>query len=113
MTICNFINKELKGCIEEIFLDINRYIFEKESVDLQHIYIDGTKIAANANQYSRVRKKSCGTRRRQVFDKVSLLLEEMNRSGSSFQGVQFGTREEYSIEYLEYILQEYEHFLWF
>ena len=107
MTICNFINKELKGCIEEIFLDINQYIFEKESVDLQHIYIDGTRITANANRYSWVWKKSCETRRRQVFDKVSLLLEEMNQSGISFQGVQFGAREEYSIEYLEYILQEY------
>ena len=107
MTICNFINEQLKDNVEAIFLDINRYIFEKESVDLQHVYIDGTKITANANRYSWVWKKSCETRRRQVFDKVSLLLDEMNHSGIEFQGVQFGIREEYSIEYLEYILQEY------
>ena len=43
MTIDNFINQELKGKIEEIFEEINRYIFEKEAVDLRHIYIDGTK----------------------------------------------------------------------
>ena len=40
MTIDNFINQQLKVCIEEIFLEINQYIFEKEAVDLRHIYID-------------------------------------------------------------------------
>ena len=39
MTISNFISHELKASIEEIFRDINAYIFEKESVDLRHIYI--------------------------------------------------------------------------
>lgn len=107
MTICNFINHQLKGRIEEIFLAINQYIFEKETVDLRHIYIDGTKITANANRYSWVWKKSCETSRKKVFEKVSVLLEEMNRSGVELQGVRFGTREEYAIEYLEYVLEEY------
>lgn len=107
MTIDNFINRQMKGCIEEIFLEINRYIFEKESVDMQHIYIDGTKITANANRYSWVWKKSCETNRKKVFALVSKVLEEMNCSRIELQGVKFGTREEYAIEYLEYILQEY------
>lgn len=108
MTICNFINHQLKGKIEELFLEINRYIFEKESVDLRHIYIDGTKITANANRYSWVWKKSCETNRKKVFSKVSELLEEMNCSGIELQGVKFGIREEYAIEYLEDILSQYK-----
>ena len=107
MTVDNFMNQQLKGCIEEIFLEINRYIFEKESVDLRHIYIDGTKITANANRYTWVWKKSCETNRKKVFAKVSEVLETMNHSGIELQGVVFGTREEYAIEYLEYILREY------
>ena len=107
MTIDNFINQELKGNIEKIFEEINRYIFEKEAVDLQHIYIDGTKITANANRYSWVWKKSCETSRKKVFTKVSEVLESMNGSGIELHGVKFGTREEYAIEYLEYILAEY------
>lgn len=107
MTICNFINHQLKGKIEEIFQDINKYIFEKESVDLRHIYIDGTKITANANRYSWVWKKSCETNRKKVFAKVSEVLQAMNDSGIGQQGVQFGMREEYAIEYLELILEEY------
>lgn len=35
--------------MEEIVQEINSYIFNKEHVDLEHVYIDGTKIEANAN----------------------------------------------------------------
>ena len=107
MTIDNFINEELKGKIEEIFEEINQYIFERESVDLRHIYLDGTKIEANANRYTWVWKKSCETRRKQVFGKVSEVLEAMNGSGIELQGIKFEQREEYAIEYIEYILSEY------
>ena len=107
MTVCNFINKDLKESVEKIFLDINGYIFQKESVDLRHLYLDGTKITANANRYTWVWKKSCETNRRKVFGKVNETLEAMNKSGIALQGVTFGTREEYAIEYLEYILREY------
>jgi len=48
-TFGNFIRKELTASIEQIFKDINAYIFETEQVDLQHTYIDGTKLEANAN----------------------------------------------------------------
>ena len=37
MTIQNFIRKELSKSIEDIFTDINAYIFEKEHVDTNHI----------------------------------------------------------------------------
>lgn len=52
MTIDNFMKDYLADCIEDILDEINSYIFEIENVDLSHIYIDGTKIAANANKYS-------------------------------------------------------------
>ena len=48
-TFGNFIRDELTTSIEQIFQDINRYIFEVDKVDLKHTYIDGTKIEANAN----------------------------------------------------------------
>ena len=46
MTIDNFMKDYLADCIEDILDEINSYIFEIENVDLSHIYIDGTKIAA-------------------------------------------------------------------
>lgn len=45
-----FIRNELTDSIEQIFLDVNSYIFQKDHVDLEHTYIDGTKIEANANR---------------------------------------------------------------
>lgn len=109
MTVDNFMNNCLSKSIEEIFLEINRYIFEQHNVDLNHVYIDGTKISANANKYSWVWKKSSIKNRNKTFIKITVLLEEMNQT-IVLNGVKFGTREEYSIEYLEQILAQYAAF---
>ena len=107
MTIDNFMKSILNCGIDEIFQDINTYIFAMEDVDLNHVYMDGTKIIANANRYSWVWKKSCVTNRKKVFASVTAILDEMNISGLELQGVQLGTREEYAVEYLEQLLGEY------
>ena len=44
-----FINEILADSIEDIFNDLNQ-ISEKEKVDLNHLYIDGSKFEANANK---------------------------------------------------------------
>ena len=59
MTIQNFIHDELSISLEEIFKEINNYVFEKDAVNRTHAYIDGTKIEANANKYTWVWKKRC------------------------------------------------------
>lgn len=106
MTINNFMNNGLSTSIEAIFTQINAYIFEQKQVDLNHVYIDGTKISANANKYSWVWKKSSVKNREKTFGKVTALVEEMNQAIHPF-GVKFGIREEYAIEYLEQIREQY------
>ena len=106
MTIDNFMNNCLSTSIEDIFAEINEYIFETENVDLNHVYIDGTKIAANANKYSWVWKKGCLRNRQKTFEKISALLEEINESILGYR-VKFETRSEYAIEYLEDIMAHY------
>ncbi len=106
-TFGNFIRNELTLSIEDIFNDINAYIFNQEKVDLNHTYIDGTKIEANANKYTWVWKKSCITNRNKVFDHISVLIEEMNSEVLCTFGVKIEPREEYAIEYLEEILEKY------
>ena len=107
MTIQNFIHDELSLSLEEIFNDINSYIFEEEAVDLSHAYIDGTKIEANANKYTWVWKKSCIKSRNNVFIKLKGFLAEMNEDMAVQRRVVFETRQEYSVEYVEYILATY------
>ena len=111
MTIANFINKFLVDSIQNIFNDINSYIFEADNVDLNHVYIDGTKLEANANKYSWIWKKSCITNRNKVFMHLSLLIQEINNIDLQCFNVEIGTRQEYSVEYVEYILNEYEKLL--
>ena len=107
MTIQNFIHDELSVCLEEIFNDINSYIFEVEAVDLKHAYIDGTKIEANANKYTWVWKKSCIKSRNNVFVKLRGFLDEMNKDMAMQRRAVFETRQEYSVEYVEYVLKTY------
>ncbi len=109
-TIGNFIRNSLINSIENIFVDINEVIFSKENVDLNHTYIDGTKIEANANKYTWVWKKSCITNRDKVFSKITELIEKINKEELNFSGVKFEKRTEYVIEYLEEILIEYKDF---
>lgn len=106
MTIDNFMKNHLVNCIDNILSEINSYIFEQEQVDLSHIYIDGTKIIANANKYSWVWKKSSVKNRDKVFNQITQLLNEINKV-TSMQGIKFESRTEYAIEYMEQITEQY------
>ena len=107
MTISNFIHNEFTGNLQDIFDDINSCIFEQLDVDLNHAYIDGTKIEANANKYTWVWKKSCIKSRNRVFGKIALLLEDVNTFMALYQRAVFEIRQEYAIEYVEYILSTF------
>lgn len=107
-TFGNLIRNELTNSVEQIFMDINTYIFAKDHVDLQHTYIDGTKIEANANRYTWVWKKSCMRNRQKVFDKISVLIDAMNREVLVYLGVKLEKREEYAIDYVFELLSMYK-----
>ena len=92
-----FINEVIDDSIEEIFNDINRKIFETEHVDLQHLYIDGSKFEANANKYSWVWKKATEKSRYRLFDKITHLFEEINEE-LSCTGVKLSINSEYAPE---------------
>ena len=102
--IGDFIREELSTSLDAIFNDINGYLFGLLGVDLKHAYIDGTKIEANANKYTWVWKKGCIKSRNKVFGKLSLLLEDVNAYMALYQRAVFDIRQEYSIEYVEYVL---------
>ena len=95
-----FINEVLGGSIEDIFNDINQKIFETEHVDLQHLYIDGSKFEANANKYSWVWKKATEKSRYRLFDKITKLLQEINEE-IAYTGTRLCINTEYAPEYLK------------
>ena len=107
MTVCNFLNTYVGKTLADLLRDINGYIFADGHVDLNTVYIDGTKIEANANKYSWVWKKSCIRSRDKVYGKISALLDEVNGGVLAGLGVRIEKRDEYAIEYLEKAIRNY------
>ncbi len=99
-----FINEVLADSIEEIFQDINKKIFETEHVDLQHLYIDGSKFEANANKFWvwKSKRKS----RYRLFDKITTLFKEINEE-LSCTGIKLCINSEYALEYLKEAAEQY------
>lgn len=101
-----FINEVIGDSVEEIFSDINRKIFEKEHVDLQHLYIDGSKFEANANKYSWVWKKSTEKSRYRLFEKITTLFQEINEE-LLCTSIKLSINTEYAPEYLREAAEKY------
>ena len=105
-----FINTVLMNQAESLFYEITQEIITKEHVDLDHLYIDGSKFEANANKYSWVWKKGTEKSRFRLFAKISALLEEINEM-LSCGGLKAEINSEYAPEYLELILSKL-HDIW-
>lgn len=105
-TFGNFINEILTESAEEIFNTVFQYITEKEKIDLNHVYIDGTKIEANAGKYTWVWKKSAEKSRYKLYAKITALIEQINESLACY-GLKMDTRTEYAPEYLELLIKKY------
>ena len=56
MSFQRFISFKLKDSIQDIFTEINQFIIKKDDVNTDEIYLDGTKIEANATKFSFVWK---------------------------------------------------------
>lgn len=100
-----FINEILQDKIENIFNDINYAIFNDEHVDLQHLYIDGSKFEANANKYTWVWKKATEKFRYKLYKKITVEIEEINKE-IAWSEVQISTNSEYVPDYLNEIIDQ-------
>jgi len=69
-TINRFRSERLKKVLEEIFSQIVMLLIEARQLSLKEVYVDGTKIEANANKYTfvwgRAIKKSKGRIKEQI-----------------------------------------------
>lgn len=75
-------------------------------MDLQHLYIDGSKFEANTNKYSWVWKKATEKSRYRLFDKITTLFEEINEE-LSCTGIKLCINSEYAPEYLKKATEQY------
>lgn len=81
MAFQRFITNRLASGIEDIFYDITRHIIDLDNVDMSILYIDGTKIEANARKTSFVWKKAVLKYRDNLYPKISEIITTLNKFG--------------------------------
>jgi len=75
----SFIKHRLQGeVVENLFYQLVDYLLELGEIDLANVFIDGTKIEANANRYSFVWKKSTNKYETRLDAKMADSRQEMN-----------------------------------
>jgi transposase len=72
-TINRFRSDRLKGVLKEIFSQVVHLLIESGQVTIKEVYLDGTKIEANANRYTFVWGRAIRTSR----EKIKKQLEEL------------------------------------
>ncbi len=101
-TIKRFMEDHLKGNLETLFHEINQTMIEEEAIDPTRLFIDGTKIEANANRYQFVWKGSIEKFRDKLFKKVTKVIEGINQR-LELEGVFFRIQESYQTDDLKKI----------
>jgi transposase len=77
-TIARFRTGRLADTIEDLFNQLVEKLGELGEIEYKNIFIDGTKIEANANKYSFVWKKTTAKLELKLREKVKKLVESIN-----------------------------------
>lgn len=78
MAIQRFIQNYLKTNIEDIFKDIFESINERTEINKDTIYIDGTKLEANANKFTFIWKKTAIKTRDKTIQKINAIVKVLS-----------------------------------
>ncbi len=76
--IARFRSQRLPQCAEELFFQLAEKLAEYGEIKFEHLFVDGTKIEANANKYSFVWKKSTTKYEARNNGKLEAATEEMS-----------------------------------
>jgi transposase len=84
-TIARFRTGRLKDCLESIFSAFVEKLYEHGELPFENVFIDGTKIEANANKYTFVWKKATEKFENRLPEKVTALFGKINKEyGAAF-----------------------------
>lgn len=75
--ICRFRREILSKCGEELFYELIHKLKELGEITFEHLFIDGTKIEANANKYSFVWQKSTNKYENRADQKLRQIQPEL------------------------------------
>ncbi len=84
-TINDFRGSRMKGVIEDVFAAVLEYLVEAGHVKLEHYFLDGTKIEANANKHKVVWAKRRENYHRRVKEQIQDLLRQIEQINAEEQ----------------------------
>ena len=84
-TINDFRSSRLKGMIDEVFAEVLEYLIEKGLVKLEHYFVDGTKLEANANKHHVVWAKRTERYKERVRQQTGELLKQIEAEDEAEQ----------------------------
>jgi len=84
-TINDFRGSRMKGVIDEVFAEVLEYLLEAGKVKLEHYFVDGTKIEADANKHKVVWAKRKGTYHKRVREQIGELLKQIEAENEAEQ----------------------------
>ena len=75
--IARFRSTRLSECYEELFYQLVQKLKDLGEIKFEHLFVDGTKIEANANKYSFVWKKSTTKYEIRLLEKLDKLIPDL------------------------------------
>ena len=75
-TLARFVSLHLSACSKDILSEVTSSLLELGEISGKTVFIDGTKIEANANRYTFVWKKAVTKSLAKLFGKITLLVAE-------------------------------------
>ena len=69
-TISRFLENNMSGCAEDLFYQLVQKLADMGEIDFETLFVDGTKIEANANRYTFVWAKAVEKRLKKLSEKI-------------------------------------------
>nr|WP_246079401.1 transposase [Paenibacillus piri] len=114
-TINRFRSERMKAVLETVFTAVLQFLADEKYVQLEHYFVDGTKIEANANRYTFVWGKAVVKHKAKLQEKVQTLfatIEEAEKQEERSHGGQdlfeLGESSEITSEKLENAVKQLE-----
>jgi hypothetical protein len=99
------VQPEVKELIRQCFVQFRCHLVEEKLIEQEAIFIDGTKIEANANKFTFVWKKSVEKYNKSLIDKSNQLYNELLEK-EIIPEIERESNEELSLEELSQMVQE-------
>lgn len=104
MAFQRFIETKLTSSIEDIFYAINQHLIKVEDIDTEILYVDGTKIEANATKFSFVWKRAILNYQEKLYIKITKLFKTLNLD----YGCDYDIKEAYEPSDLNEVMNLFE-----